>query len=456
HAERELRQLAYHDGLTSLPNRVHLLGRMADVWRDTLASGRRGVMLLIDLDNFKTINDGLGHLVGDRLLQAVAAQLRAQAPDGALLARLGGDEFVVLLGPLVGMRDEVRAQAQALAAALIARLAEPMALDGRMLAVGASIGMAEFPDGEDDVNDLLRRADIALYAAKGAGRGVARAFAPALQDAVDTRLLLERGLRGALEQDNLRHQFALHFQPQVSFDGKVQGAEALLRWSHPQSGRIEPEVFIPMAEETGLIHALGAWVIGEACARIKAWDRDGVPFTGRLAVNVSAWQLAVPGFVERVVAQVQAAGLSPSRLTLELTESALLRDFDGALATLQGLVAAGFSLALDDFGTGYSSLRYLQRLPLKVIKIDRAFVRALTLNDTNPLAGFIVDVAHRLGMVTIGEGVETPEQRQALERLGCDGMQGYLVSRPLDDVAFRQWLAGRQAAFAVRRSEGQQ
>jgi diguanylate cyclase (GGDEF)-like protein len=443
-AESELRQLAYHDGLTGLPNRAQLLSRMAEVRSTALASRRYGAMLLVDLDNFKTINDGLGHLIGDRLLQAVANQMRVLAPGDALLARLGGDEFVVLLGPLKGSADELRAQAQALAEALIARLAEPTALDGRMLAVGASVGIALFPDGERDVNDLLRRADIALYGAKGAGRGIARAFAPAMQEVADTRLLLERGLRAALEQGNLQRQFALHFQPQVSLDGKVQGAEALLRWTHPQSGPISPEVFIPLAEETGLIHVLGAWVIGEACARLQAWDRDGVPFAGRLAVNVSAWQLAAPQFVERVVAQVQDSGLSPSRFTLELTESALLRDADGALAILHRLVDAGFSLALDDFGTGYSSLRYLQRLPLKLIKIDRAFVRTLAPGDASPLAAFIVDVAHRLGMATVGEGVETQAQRRALERLGCDGLQGYLISRPLDDVAFRHWLAGRR------------
>ncbi|HET8765165.1 MAG TPA: EAL domain-containing protein, partial [Rhodanobacter sp.] len=405
------------------------------------------------LDNFKTINDGLGHLVGDRLLQAVADRLRHLAPDEAMLARLGGDEFVVLLGPLAGHADAVYARAQELAAALIARLAEPTVLDGRVLAVGASAGIALFPDGERDVDDLLRRADIALYDAKTAGRGMARAFEPAMQQAADTRLLLERGLRTALEEDNLQRQFALHFQPQVTLDGKLQGAEALLRWTHPQSGPILPEVFVPLAEDTGLIHALGAWVIGEACARLKAWDRDGVPFVGRLAINVSAWQLAAPLFVERVVAQVQAHGLSPSRLTLELTESALLRDADGALATLQRLVDAGFTLALDDFGTGYSSLRYLQRLPLKLIKIDRAFVRTLAPREPSPLAAFIVDVAHRLGMATVAEGVETLAQRQVLERLGCDGLQGYLVSRPLDDAAFRHWLSSRQPVPACGDSQ---
>jgi EAL domain-containing protein (putative c-di-GMP-specific phosphodiesterase class I) len=274
-----------------------------------------------------------------------------------------------------------------------------------------------------------------------------------MQQEADTRLALERGLRTALEQERMPTQFALQFQPQVNRRGELLGAEALLRWHHPQLGELSPSVFIPLAEETGLIHALGAWVIGEACAHIRAWDRDGVAFGGRLAVNVSAWQLNHPRFATQLESQVRAAGIEPSRLTLELTESALLHDFDSALVTLRQLTRAGFRLALDDFGTGYSSLSYLQRLPLDVLKVDRAFVHELRPDLANPLASFIIDVAHRLGIAAVAEGVETMPQRLTLERLGCDGLQGYLICRPVDEPGFRQWLAEHHQARALPQAQ---
>jgi len=454
-AEFSLRHVAYHDGLTGLPNRLRALDYLAEVHTETLARGQHGAVLLIDLDNFKTINDALGHPIGDRMLEAIADRLLAAAPADSMLARLGGDEFVLILGPLAGTAAATQAQVQAQLAAeqMLARLAEPVAVDSRILAVGASVGVALFPAGEESVADLLRRADIALYRAKAAGRNAVRLFLAPMQQEADTRLALERGLRTALEQERMPAQFALHFQPQVNRQGELIGAEALLRWRHPQLGELSPSVFIPLAEETGLIHALGAWVIGEACTRIRAWERDGVAFGGRLAVNVSAWQLNHPHFAEQLVAQVHAAGIAPARLSLELTESALLLDFDGALQTLNQLSAAGFHLALDDFGTGYSSLSYLQRLPLDVLKVDRAFVSELQPHAASPLASFIIDVAHRLGIAAVAEGVETVPQRLTLERLGCDGLQGFLICRPVDDAGFRQWLAEHQQARALPQAQ---
>ncbi|SEJ35019.1 putative bifunctional diguanylate cyclase/phosphodiesterase [Frateuria terrea] len=452
-AEFSLRHVAYHDSLTGLPNRLRALDHLAELHTETLARGQHGAVLLIDLDNFKTINDALGHPIGDRMLEAIADRLLAAAPSDAVLARLGGDEFVLVLGPLAGTAAAVQAQAHRVAESMVARLAEPVAVDSRILAVGASVGVALFPAGEQDVADLLRRADIALYRAKAAGRNAVRLFLEPMQQEADTRLALERGLRTALEQERMPTQFALHFQPQVNRRGELIGAEALLRWQHPQLGELSPTVFIPLAEETGLIHALGTWVIGQACMYIRAWDRDGVAFGGRLAVNVSAWQLNDPRFATQLEAQVRAAGIEPSRLTLELTESALLRDFDSALETLGQLSAAGFRLALDDFGTGYSSLSYLQRLPLDVLKVDRAFVSELTPNSANPLASFIVDVAHRLGIAAVAEGVETVPQRLALERLGCDGLQGYLICRPVDEPGFRRWLTEHQQARALPQAQ---
>jgi diguanylate cyclase (GGDEF)-like protein len=452
-AEFNLRHVAYHDSLTGLPNRLRALDHLAELHAEAVSKGQHGAVLLIDLDNFKTINDALGHPIGDRMLEAIADRLLAAAPDDSMLARLGGDEFVLVLGPLSGAAAAAQAQAQLAAERMVARLAEPVAVDSRILAVGASVGVAVFPAGEDGVADLLRRADIALYRAKAAGRNTVRLFLEPMQQEADTRLALERGLRTALEQQRMPAQFALHFQPQVDRRGELLGAEALLRWHHPQLGELSPAVFIPLAEETGLIHALGAWVIGEACAHIRALDRDGMNFGERLAVNVSAWQLNHPHFAAQLEAQVRAAGVDPSRLTLELTESALLRDFDSALETLRRLAAAGFRLALDDFGTGYSSLSYLQRLPLDVLKVDRAFVSELHPNAANPLASFIIDVAHRLGIAAVAEGVETVPQRLALERLGCDGLQGYLICRPLDEAGFRQWLAEHQEARALPKAQ---
>ncbi|RCS29546.1 EAL domain-containing protein [Rhodanobacter denitrificans] len=446
-AEQNLRHLAYHDSLTRLPNRASALKRLAEWRADALARGGCGALLLIDLDNFKTINDGLGHHVGDRLLQAMAERLLAAAPPDAMLARLGGDEFVLMLGLRERTPSDVQARAKRIAQDMIALVSEPVMEGRRVLGVGASVGVAVYPVGEEDVADLLRRADIALYRAKAAGRNTVRVFLPPMQQEADLRLILERGLRAALEQDRMGTQFALHFQPQITADGELLGAEALLRWHHPQLGEVAPEKFIPLAEETGLIHALGSWVVDEACAHLRAWDRDGIAHGKSLAVNVSAWQLAHPHYAARLVAQVHEAGVAPARLTLELTESALLQDFDGAQATLRQLAAAGFRLALDDFGVGYSSLSYLQHLPLDVIKIDRAFVSELQADAGNPLAGFIIDMAHRLGIMAVAEGVETVYQRQALEQMGCDGLQGYLISRPVSDAGFRHWLADHRQAL---------
>jgi diguanylate cyclase (GGDEF)-like protein len=442
-AELDLRHIAYHDPLTGLPNRSRALHSLAEMLADATQSGRHGAVLMIDLDNFKTINDSLGHHVGDRVLEAIADCLLAAAPGESTVARLGGDEFLVLLD--AGSHDAMDADATAalamgVAESMVKRLSVPLPIDSRILAIGASIGVAVFPNGDAEAADIVRCADIALYRAKAAGRNGARLFLPHMQRDADNRLELERGLRTALERD----QLSLHFQPQVSMNGKLLGAEALLRWRHPELGDVPPDVFIPVAEETGLIHALGTWVITRACAHIQAWRSKGVNFGGCLAVNVSPWQIAHPQFVEHIQAIVVTAGIDPQWLTLELTESALLNDFEAALATLHALSNIGFRLAMDDFGTGYSSLAYLQQLPLDELKIDRSFVSALQPSVPDPLAGFIVDIGRRLGMATIAEGVETEQQRARLGAMGCDTLQGYLICRPLPEAEFLHWLATRQ------------
>ena len=270
-----------------------------------------------------------------------------------------------------------------------------------------------------------------------------------MQSDADDRLALERGLRTALE----RQEFLLHFQPLVASSGQLVGAEALLRWNHPQLGNVPPSTFIPVAEETGLIHALGTWVIAEACRHIRQWQQSGVNFGGRIAVNVSPWQIAHPHFVQQIEAQLLEAGVASSCLTLELTESALLNDFESALQTLQKLSAIGFRLALDDFGTGYSSLAYLQQLSLDALKIDRSFIGSLDASVADPLVGFIIDIGHRLGMTTIAEGVETLQQKQVLESLGCDVLQGYLICKPVAEAEFLQWLSQHAATTASREEQ---
>lgn len=448
-AELNLRQQAYHDTLTGLPNRLHLTDRLAGLLQEAKLTGHYGAVLLIDLDSFKTINDSLGHYVGDRMLEMVADRLVSAAPPGSAVGRLGGDEFGVVLTAQASDPGGAAKQAHQLAEDLLARLATPVTIKSCVLAVGASIGMATYPGEKGDVDELRRQCDIALYRAKASGRNAIRLFEPHMQQAADERLELERGLRTALEQQDMAGQFTLHFQPQLGIDGQLLGAEALLRWRHPLLGEITPDTLIPIAEETGLIHALGAWVIGETCARIQEWDRHGVDFGEHLSVNISAWQLAHPQFVEQIEAHVREAGIEPARLTLELTESALLHDFDAALETLNRLAQIGFRLSLDDFGTGYSSLSYLQRLPLNELKIDRAFISGLHPDIPSPLAGFIVDIGQRLGMTAIAEGVELEQQRIALQGLGCNGLQGYLICPPLDEHAFVQWLEARLSHAAA-------
>ncbi|HEU4671053.1 MAG TPA: EAL domain-containing protein [Dyella sp.] len=439
-AELSLRHLAYHDPLTGLPNRRSVMDTMAEMVAEARRLRGMCAAMVIDLDNFKTINDALGHHVGDRLLEAVADRLLGAVPAGSALGRLGGDEFVVVVGQLPQDEGDAVGRSEAIAQQMRSRLAAPVSVDSRVLAVGASVGVALFDGRDGEPNDVIRRADIALYRAKAAGRNAVRLFEPDMQNAVDERLELERGLRAAVDHLDSEHAFQLHFQPQVRMDGQLMGAEALLRWRHPTLGEVSPDAFIPIAEETGLIHTLGAWVVRQACASIRTWDARRVDFGEHLAVNVSPWQLSHPGFVDSMERLVREAGVQPGRITLELTESALLQGFESALQTMYALAGIGFRLALDDFGTGYSSLAYLSQLPLHELKIDRSFICGLRPEAPSPLASFIVDVGHRLGMTTIAEGVESDSQRDTLDALGCDGLQGYLICPPLPADGFVQWL----------------
>ena len=426
-AEDQIEQLAFYDPLTHLPNRRLLQDRL----RQTLAAGargrRQGALLFIDLDNFKELNDTLGHDIGDLLLQQVAERLIECVRSGDTVARQGGDEFVVILKDLSAQPEEAAAQAQDVGAKILAALNQPYRLAGHDCHSTPSIGATLISDHQTTVDDLLKRADLAMYQAKAAGRNTLRFYDPEMQAVLEARTALEAQLRAGLREG----QFLLHYQPQVDQAGGLTGAEALLRWQHPQRGLVAPGAFIPLAEETGLILPLGQWVLETACLQLAAWARAPETAGLTLSVNVSARQFRHPGFVGQVRAVLARPGVDPHRLKLELTESLLLDDVPDTIAKMTALKALGLGFSLDDFGTGYSSLTYLKRLPLDELKIDQSFVRDV-LTDPNDaaIARTIVALAHSLGLAVIAEGVETEGQREFLLASGCRAFQGYLFGRP--------------------------
>jgi|GEM_PF-731531 len=438
--EREIRHLAFYDALTGLPNRLLMLDRL----RHAMALGgrgrRTGALLYIDLDNFKTLNETLGHDRGDLLLRQVAARLLAAVDEGDTVARFGGDEFLVMLENLSAHTEEAAARTRSVGETILAALNRPFLLDDYEHFSTSSIGATLFDNEQGTVGELLKRADLAMYQAKAAGRNTMRFFDPEMQTAVLRRAGLEADLRQAMPLG----EFRLHYQPQLRSDGRVTGAEALLRWTHPQRGPVSPAVFIPLAEDSGLILPLGRWVLETACAQLAQWARE--PHTAQLsvAVNVSARQLRQPGFADEVLAVLAATGAPPHKLKLELTESLLVDDIEVTIAKMNLLKKSGVGFSLDDFGTGYSSLAYLKRLPLEQLKIDQSFVRDL-LSDPNDAAIMctIVALGQSLGLGVIAEGVETDPQRAFLERHGCHAYQGYLFSRPLAADQFAVFMQGR-------------
>ncbi|MBK7261500.1 MAG: EAL domain-containing protein [Rubrivivax sp.] len=414
-AERRLRRLAHSDSLTGLANRFML----RDSVSAALHQGQPLALLMLDLDHFKTVNDSLGHSVGDELLKAVAQRLRHCVRPTDLVARLGGDEFAVF----VTADGDVQAL-QVLAARLVEALAQPMALRGRSLRVAASVGVADTDNGDIDVDELLARADAALYAAKASGRGRFVVYEARFGERSRRRLSLEQGLRQALDAG----QMSLHWQPKVDIARwRICGAEALMRWQHPELGKVDPSEFIAVAEQCGLIDELGRWALRQACLAAT-----GPLATLTVAVNVSPLQLRDDQFVALVRDTLRETRMQPSRLELEITESVFMDDADGALDKLHALRSLGVRVALDDFGTGYSSLAYLRRFPFDTLKIDRAFVNeVLVRNDARAIVQMIAQLATTLGMRTVCEGVESAAQLQAVTEAGCQELQGYLVSPPL-------------------------
>ena len=436
-AEAEIQYLAFYDPLTRLPNRRLLMDRLQQALASSARSGRLGALLFIDLDDFKALNDTLGHGIGDLLLKQVAQRLKPCLREGDSVARLGGDEFVVILEGLSKNPIDAAVQTEAIGEKILAVLSQPYQLAAHECRSTSSIGAILFNDNQQAIEDLMKQADIAMYQAKKAGRNMFRFFDPRMQTSISARVTLEGELRKALAQQ----QFQLHYQIQVDSAHRSLGAEALIRWQHPERGLILPLQFIPLAEETGLILPIGQWVLEAACAQLKAWQEGALTRELVVSINVSVKQFRQADFAAQVQAAVQHHAINPTLLKLELTESLMLDNIEEVIATMSALKKIGVQFSLDDFGTGYSSLQYLKRLPLDQLKIDQSFVCDIaTDNSDKVIVRTIIAMAHSLNLDVIAEGVETEEQRQFLQSNGCMHYQGHLFGRPIPVEPFERLL----------------
>ena len=430
--QKQLHYIGQYDPLTSLPNQNLLEDRLRQALANAGRSKRQVVLLFTDLDCFKIVNDSLGYKVGDQLLQQVAKRLKRCLRAGDTLSRRGGDEFMVMLSDLRHIEDAAH-----VAEKLLKSLAEPYTIDGIELHISASIGISIYPDDGRDVETLLRNADMAMYFAKQNGRNRYQFFTSEMNSRAYEFLMMQNHLRRALE----RGEFELNYQPQVDLrKGIIIGAEALLRWRHPEMGMIAPGRFIPIAEESGLIVPIGEWVMHEACRQGRLWREAGLPELS-IAINLSAVQFRKKDILKTIERALQENRFDPSLLELELTEGTVMQDAEDAIAVLQELKAMGIKLSIDDFGTGYSSLSYLKRFPIDQLKVDRSFVRDVTSNeDDAEITRAIIGMAHGLGLKVIAEGVEYEDQLKFLRWQKCDNMQGYYFSRPLQAEAFEALL----------------
>ena len=442
-AEERIEELAYFDQLTGLPNRTLLMDRLKQAMTASTRNSSHGALLFIDLDHFKTLNDTLGHDMGDLLLKQVAQRFTLCVREGDTVARLGGDEFVVMLANLSSSEREAATDVETVAEKVLAALNQTYQLNSMAFHCTASVGVTLFRGQHASIDDLMKQADLAMYKAKETGRNTFRFFDPAMESIVMERVALEGGLRRAIEGN----QFVLHYQAQVVGKGRVTGAEALVRWQHPERGMVSPAEFIPLAEETGMILPLGHWVLETACTQLAKWAAQPEMAHLTIAVNVSAHQINRPDFVKQVLAVLELTGADPRRLKLELTESLLVHNVEQIIEKMFALKAKGVGFSLDDFGTGYSSLSYLKRLPLDHLKIDQSFVRDV-LTDPNDaaIARTVVALARSLGLAVIAEGVETEAQRDFLASEGCHAYQGYFFSRPLPIGGFEQFARRSQVA----------
>jgi diguanylate cyclase (GGDEF)-like protein len=432
-AKEQMGHMAHHDFLTDLPNRVLLMERLSRAIGLAKRRGTRLAVLFLDLDRFKVINDSLGHAVGDTLLQAVARRLLASVRATDTASRQGGDEFVVLLSEITDERAVCEVVDN-----MCKEIGAPYALQDQTVHIGVTVGISMYPDDSDDASTLIRNADVAMYHGKNRGRDQYHFFRADMNARAVERQRMEADLYRALDQ----HEFVLHYQPKVNLDsGAIIGSEALLRWVRPELGVMAPGGFIPVAEACGLIVPIGRWVLGEACAQVKRW-RDAGLHPGSVAVNISAPEFQDPDFVARVRHLLEATGVAPACLELEITESILMRDALGSAAILRELKEMGVLLAVDDFGTGYSSLSYLRQFPIDVLKIDQSFVRDIGApHDNGVIVSAVIAMGNSLGQRVIAEGVEHETQLIFLKEHHCDEGQGYLFSRPLSAADFGALLA---------------
>jgi diguanylate cyclase (GGDEF)-like protein/PAS domain S-box-containing protein len=425
--EEEIQRLAFYDPLTQLPNRRLLLDRLKQALVTSARSGQRGALMFLDLDHFKLLNDTLGHDLGDALLKQVATRLKTCVREGDTVARLGGDEFVILLEGLSQNIAESAADAEGVANKVLSTLNQPYSLRWHEHESTPSIGIAVFIGDQEGADALLKKADLAMYQAKAAGRNTACFFDPAMQAAVSAQTLLEQDMRRGLA----RQEFMLLYQFQVDVHGLPIGAEALLRWNHNTRGLVPPSQFITLAEQSNVGPLLGQWVLETACHQLALWSEQPATAAWTLAINVGRSQFDDERFVAQIATTLQRTGANPQRLKLELTESMLMHDSAGTRSRMQAIKALGVGFSLDDFGTGYSSLLHLQRLPLDQLKIDKSFVQdLLTKPGDATVARSVVALGHSLGLTVIAEGVETAEQRNMLAELGCDAFQGYFFGHP--------------------------
>ncbi|WP_333872878.1 EAL domain-containing protein [Methylobacter sp.] len=437
-AQAAIHRLAFYDPLTDLPNRRLFNNQLDLAMSVSVCNQHYAAIMMIDLDNFKAINDAQGHAMGDQLLAEVAQRLKSCVRQGDTLARLGGDEFVIILENLDKEDSQAATQAQAVGEKILNALNQPYLLNGDKHYTSASIGISLFINYDVTREEILKRADAAMYQAKSAGRNTLRLFDPDMQASLESRMTLEIELRHALAQN----QFQLHYQIQVDNSGEIIGAEALLRWKHPQQGLMTPDRFIPLAEESGLILPIGDWVLRTACLQLKAWADNSATKDLQLAVNVSAYQFSQPGFVNQLCKILIETGANATRLKLELTESLLMHNITDTSEKMEALKPLGIRFSMDDFGTGYSSLRYLKTLPITQLKIDQSFVRDIIIDPSDAtIVKTIISMADNLGLNVIAEGVETEEQRACLERLGCFAYQGYLFSKPVPLAEFEALLS---------------
>lgn len=442
-AENRVQHQAYHDALTDLPNRVLLRDRLEQALTHSKRHGRHGALLFIDIDRFKTINDSLGHNVGDQLLIQAALRLRKLLREEDTVARIGGDEFVILLADMGNDAQATARRAQGVAEKVKRDLSEVFRIKDHELYITPSIGISLFPMGKEDADEVLKHGDTAMYQAKEAGRNTIRFFLPRMQSEADERLLMEKDLRNSIA----RNELLIHYQPQINSEGRICGAEGLLRWMHPEHGMIPPSKFIPVAEETGLILPIGEWVLATTCEMLKQWKESKLGEALRhVAVNVSPWQFRQPDFpaqIERILAQT---GADPNLLGLELTEGVVIDNLADTVDKMASLKALGVKISIDDFGTGYSSLSYLKRLPLNILKIDKSFVDDVLKDESDAsIVETIISMAKHMELDVIAEGVETVGQLEFLRQKGCNKYQGYYYCKPLPVDEFEtfvmNWIA---------------